>query len=390
MDCFRSQKLGVLGFFTGVSAALTGCAMFASSSPPPVAVAQSDVQIRADQGDQSPIEPGPSGTQFRGRSPEASTQPFDTRLLSNLTQHTFTASGEDFDPDIAPDGRLMVFASTRNAERPDIFLKSVDGLAITQITSDGGDDIQPRFSPDGKRIAFCSNRAGNWDIWVVNADGMNLMQITSDRADEVAPDWSPDGTRIAFTVWGRQSRQWEIWTVSLAEPGVRRFLAYGMFPTWSPDGKRLAFQRARRRDSRWFSIWTVEIVGNEVRHPTEIAYSDEAACIAPQWAPDGKTLVYCQARPAATGATGSFELWAVAADTGARLKLTDGAYGALNPAWSSDGRIYFVSAQGGSENIWSMATEPEGFAAALGTAATAPRSSGAAAVGPPAGAAGEQ
>jgi Tol biopolymer transport system component len=48
-------------------------------------------------------------------------------------------------------------------------------------------------------------------------------------------------------------------------------------------------------------------------------------------------------------------------ETGMRLKITDGAAGAFNPTWSDSGRIYFVSARTGVENIWSLSTDLESY-----------------------------
>jgi TolB protein len=313
---------------------------------------------------QAPAAASPDEVSMFGDHPGAEGVRYENRLLTNMTRHTFSAAGRDFDPDLHPDGQTLAFASTRNSERPDLFLKHVDGFAITQLTADPADDIQPRFSPDGEKVVFCSNRTGNWDIWVVNCDGTGLTQLTHDRADEVAPCWSPDGMRVAFTAWGRRSHQWEIWVLTLDRPGIRRFLCYGMFPDWSPDGQRITFQRARQRGTRWFSVWAVELVGEEARHPTELAYSDSAACIAPRWSPDGKTIVYCTVRQTAAARRNAEDIaadvWLVDAQTGRRLQLTDGAVSAFNPTWSRTDRIFFVSAQSGIENIWSLRTDIEG------------------------------
>jgi Tol biopolymer transport system component len=131
-----------------------------------------------------------------------------------------------------------------------------------------------------------------------------------------------------------------------------------MFPDWSPDGQRIAFQRARQRGTRWFSVWAIDLVGDEARHPTELAYSDTSACIAPRWSPDGTTIVYCAVRQTAQPKDDTIDLpadvWLVDARAGTRLKLTDGAAGAFNPTWANSGRIYFVSARSGVENIWSL------------------------------------
>lgn len=306
-----------------------------------------------------------------GLQPSGLTGPFntpDTRSVTNYTQHTFSAVGRDFDPELSPDGQFIAFASTHNSEHPDIYVKSVEGYTMTQITSDPADDIQPRLSPNGDRITFASNRGGTWDIWMVNADGTGLTQLTQTGADEVAPCWSPDGRRVAYTVWGRQSRQWEIWLLDVGKPGVRKFLTFGMFPAFSPDGSRLAFQRARQRGTRWFSVWTVNLEGDEARHPTEIASSPVDACITPTWAPDGSALAFAAVRragvaePTGQPAIGeaTADIWVVDVVSGDRRQMTAGSASAYTPNWSPDGRIYFVSAQAGVENIWSLAAQEPG------------------------------
>jgi len=292
--------------------------------------------------------------------PSVVDQRFENRVLTNKAQHTFTARGRDFDPDLHPDGSTLLFASTRNSTRPDIFLKRTEGYAITQLTSDPADDIQPRFSPDGENVVFSSNRSGNWDIWMIRADGTGLVQLTSGPNDEIAPCFSPDGMYIAYTSWGGRSAQWEIWTLSIGNPGMRTFLAYGLFPDWSPVGARIAFQRARQRGSRWFSVWSVELVDGDARRPTEIAHSDLSACVAPRFSPDGRAIVYC-ALTSATAPDGrqavvAADVWTVDLKTGLRLKQTDGAAIAFNPVWGSNGRIYYVASRGDAENIWSLAS----------------------------------
>lgn len=334
--------------------ALVGCQSAPRQNPKPVA--------EAPPPPPPPASPAtPRGVTFFGDEPDVEQVPFETRLVTNLSRHSFTTEGLDFDPDIRVQENLLVYASTRNSVHPDVFMKDVDGATLVQLTSDPADDIQPRFSPDGQQVAFCSNRGGNWDIWVINRDGSGLMQLTHDHADEISPCWSPDGTQIAYTLWGHQSQQWEIWTLSAEQPGTRRFLAYGMFPSWSPGGERIAFQRARQRGSRLFSVWTIQLVDSEAKHPTEIAYSDHYACIAPRWSPDGSMLVYCavpETRPESDsqGLPVVADLWIADLQTGVKMKLTDGGTAAFNPVWSESGRIFFVSPRSGTENIWSLTT----------------------------------
>ena len=357
-----TRRLLVIASLVVVTAG--GCAS-APRSAPIAPVAEND----AEPSDAASMT-APRGVTFFGDRPDGERVPVENRLLTNMTQHTFASVGRDFDPDVNGDGTTLVFASTRNSEHADIFYKKADGYAITQLVSDPADDIQPRFSPAGDEVVFCSNRSGNWDIWKIKLDGTELMQLTDDRADDVAPCWSPDGKQIAFTVWGKRSRQWEIWVMSPQAPGLRRFLAYGMFPDWSPDGKRIAFQRARQRGTRWFSVWTVELVDDEARHPTEISYTDDAACVGPRFSPDGAALTYCTIADTGVGTAQRdphgvmADLWIVDLASGLRIKLTDGAATSFNPTWAPTGRIFFVSARSDVENIWSLDSRVGGPASA--------------------------
>lgn len=346
---------------------LAGCQ---SGAPTPPRIAACDPTATGPT--QASVGPRgvPGGLSLFGDYPDNEAVPIENRFVSNLKQHTFTTQGLDFDPDVYDADDLLVFASTRNSEHPDLFLKRIDGSALTQLTSDPADDIQPRFSPDGQRIVFCSNRGGNWDLWLVNRDGTGLVQLTHEPADEVAPCWSPDGAQLAYMSWGQRARQWEVWTLNVTLPGTRRFLAYGMFPAWSPDGQRLALQRARQRGSHLFSVWTVDLIDGEARQPTEVAHSDSAACIAPRWSPDGAMLVYCAvpegpaADATASATPRAADLWVVELSSGLRVKLTDGSSPAFNPIWAADGRIFFVSPRAGTENVWSLTSELQEYVTA--------------------------
>lgn len=345
------------------SAALVGCASRSSSqrAVAPAARSSDPAESNAPARDfvHGGAEPNADDDQVGavrlfGDRPESSAPPFEDRLLANLVRHTDTDDGADFDPDIDSTGKLLVYATTLHAQRPNICLKRVDGSAITELVSDPADDVQPRFSPDGHRIAFASNRSGNWDIWLVDIDGGRLTQLTNDESDDIAPCWSPDSQTVAFTSWNIRGRRWEICSVTLAQPQLRRFLTPGMFPDWSPDGRRLVFQRPRQRGKRLFGIWTVEIEGSDVRTPTEIVHSQEFACITPRWSPASDSIVFASVCDGDDSRYRMSALWLVSADGGYRVQLTDGSALAFNPAFGGDGRVYFVSDRAKAENIWSL------------------------------------
>jgi TolB protein len=279
-----------------------------------------------------------------------------------MRQHSFTAEGADFDVDVSPDGQRLVFSSTRHSLQPDLYLKAVDGVAVTQITSDPAADVQPCFSPDGKNVVFASNRSGNWDLWMVSADSGRATQITRSPWHEVHPSFSPDGRQIVYCMFNGRAEQWELWILQLDRPDSRRMIGVGLFPRWSPKGDSIVYQRARERGGRWFSIWRVDLENGEPRFPVELAASSEMALIQPTWSPDGEWVAYGTALPEERGTPASTtshptsrgDIWIIRADGTAPLQLTDGAGAHFGPCWSMDGRVYFTSLRNGSENIWSV------------------------------------
>jgi TolB protein len=283
---------------------------------------------------------------------------------ANLQQHTFVTEGYDADVAIDATGKWMAYASTRHNEQSEIYVQRVDGLSVTQLTNDQAADANPSFSPDGQRLAYASNRSGSWDLYVMDIDGRNRVQVTAGPTQDLHPTWSPDGTMLCYSSLGGRSDQWELWLVNV-ETMEKRMIGYGLFPSWSPDKKvnRIAFQRARQRGSRWFSLWTMDLVDGEARRVTEVAVSTNAAIVKPSWSPDGKSLAFSTiVEPAKTNGgkpLGQQDIWAIDSDGTNRRRLTDGAGSNLMPFWAVDNRVYFVSDRGGKECVWSIRVQAE-------------------------------
>lgn len=281
------------------------------------------------------------------------------RSTISLRQHSFTEVGADEDPDLDSTGKEIVFASTRHNVRPDLYIKSVDGVAVTQLTSDPGSDVQPAFDPSNRRVAFASDRAGTWDIWIVSVDGGQAVQVTQGLAEDVHPSWSPDGTKLVYCSLPPGSGQWELWIVDVGAGSSRKFIGYGLFPEWSPSGNTILYQRARERGGRWFGIWTLTLVDGEPRYPTELAWDPQVAFTLPTWSPDGTWIAFVAVRTRASSngsqvVTGPSDLWVMTADGRGRVRLTDGFAASTAPTYAPDGRIFFVSDRTGHKNIWSL------------------------------------
>ena len=102
----------------------------------------------------------------------------------------------------SPDGGKIAFSS--GVQFPDgewesnIYVIDADGSNVQRLTQHAGSNHQANWAPDGKQIVFDSTRNGNWEIFVMDADGSNVQRLTHNDKVDARPVWSPDGQRIVF------------------------------------------------------------------------------------------------------------------------------------------------------------------------------------------------
>jgi TolB protein len=371
-----TSVLTIGGILGAAGLALTGCATTNSNDPgADHAAAPFSLGLAGEVAPPAPAEHAEETSEapfdFYGQIMAAGTGPGAESWTGaeNLTQTTFAMEGSDFDPCVTPDGKRIIFASTQHTATANLYIKDVDGRAVTQLTSEPFDNVMPKISPDGQRIAFASNRAGSWDLYVMSIAGGRALQVTSEATAELHPTWSPDGRFLAFSRLGEMSGRWEVWVTDVQNSGVAQFLTYGLFPEWSPvagtglsGGDRILFQRSRERGDRSFGLWTIDYHNGQASAATEIASSPVAACINPSWSPDAQWITFSTVPSAADWAASgnarppSANLWMISSKGGGLVSLTSGGAVNLMPTWGSDHRVYFISDRSGSENIWHMNT----------------------------------
>ena len=94
------------------------------------------------------------------------------------------------DPAWAPNGQLLAFSWRRPEGNYDLYLMDAATHQIVELTRDAARNERPSWAPDGRHIVFESTRGGSRQIWVMLADGQQAHQLTSQGHNE-SPNWSP-------------------------------------------------------------------------------------------------------------------------------------------------------------------------------------------------------
>jgi hypothetical protein len=229
------------------------------------------------------------------------------RIGSTEARQLTSGNGYDYQPDWSPDGRAVVYASYRN-DAIELRLLDLASGSTRPLLSDGAVNVEPRWSPTGDRIAFVStSHEGRWHIFVARFRGAELdrpARITEDRASGLpryyygaydqylSPTWSPDGKELILVsnrehIWGSGG----FWRMSATPGAEARELRYEETtwkarPDWASDGKRVVY--SSYLGAQWHQLWIMTSDGGD---PFQLTY-ERGDATAPRWSRDGRHVAY--------------------------------------------------------------------------------------------------
>ena len=108
---------------------------------------------------------------------------------SNTQKIDVPDKGYLVDPAWSPNGQLIAFSWRRPSGNYDIYVMDIGSRHILEITRDSGRNERPSWAPDGRHLVFESTRTGTRQIWTMLADGSQPHQLTTSGHNE-SPNWS--------------------------------------------------------------------------------------------------------------------------------------------------------------------------------------------------------
>jgi TolB protein len=109
---------------------------------------------------------------------------------TNVSKIELPDMGYVIDPAWSPNGQLIAFSWRRPSGNYDIYVMDIVSHQLVELTKDEGRNERPSWAPDGRHLVFESTRTGTRQIWSMLADGSEPRQLTFTGENE-SPNWSP-------------------------------------------------------------------------------------------------------------------------------------------------------------------------------------------------------
>ena len=198
----------------------------------------------------------------------------------------------DRSPDLSPDGKMIAFFHTGDSPIwGDIWIIPSEGGQARQLTFDSGEGGWPSWAPDGRFIVYSSTRAGSLTLWRVPATGGTPAPLTTGAGEDTEADISADGDRLLYSTQRKSS------SLVLLDPAtgqekellsLRTPIFMGAF---SPSGNRIAFVRPTGNSAH------LHIISADGRDVRQVTRGEGEQNILPQWSSDEASLYFYRHRP---------------------------------------------------------------------------------------------
>jgi Tol biopolymer transport system component len=188
----------------------------------------------------------------------------------------------------------IVFVTSRDSEdrwsRPQLYLSDLTGGNAINLTNDAYSNGSPAISPDGRQLVFVSSRAGAPKLFVMSLDGGEARELVTSVGPIQSPHWS--GGHIAFEA-PANAPETAVWLVAdgdrpqrLTTPPSNQRDDGGL--AFIDHGRRIVFSRFDEQ-THDRDLYVVTVDGSKVSRITETPHVTETLPVASH---DGRLLAY--------------------------------------------------------------------------------------------------
>lgn len=206
----------------------------------------------------------------------------------------------DTHPVISPDGKWLVFASSRERSLDSTSLwiaPLAPDATATRLTTGTAIDSHPCWTRDGRAIVFASTRdGGDFDLYrlAIDASGHAVgeaEQLTNAAGHEITPSVAADGAIVYGSVTPLPGGKVESHIEERAPDGTIRRVTAGpadTSPALAPDDRALAFVRPKVHNGALDGeLYTMPRNAEIASQLVDLPLTDETG---PVWSPDGRYL----------------------------------------------------------------------------------------------------
>lgn len=210
-----------------------------------------------------------------------------------------------------PDGKLVYISRASGSQ--DIWLMNSDGTQQQQLTAaETRAEIYPAVSPNGRYIVFVSTRTGNSNIYRLEVSTGEQLQLTSGMGEEF-PTVSADGKWVIYTA--TNSSRFTLWKVPIDGGKPEQITDHlSQWPVVSPDGKYIACWYRQQPASPW-QVAIIPFGGGQPEKMMSLPPTADTS-IPVRWMPDGSGISYVDTR------NGVSNIWVLPIEGGEPRKIT--------------------------------------------------------------------
>jgi dipeptidyl aminopeptidase/acylaminoacyl peptidase len=259
-----------------------------------------------------------------------------------MTPEVLWSMGRVGEFEVSPDNKQVLFSITyfdldRNKSNRDLYVMTVDGKELKQVTQTPENEFNYVWQPGGKKISYTSTKDGSAQIWEMNPDGSGKHRVSNIEGGINGFRYSADMKKIAY-----------IADVKIDDP-ITKDLFEGLDKTSGRVINSMMFRHWDEWRDAYSHLFVADLNGDNISNavditkgqPFDIPNKPWGGIEQVSWHPDGKRIAYSNHKKTGRdyAVSTNTDIYIYNLETGQTENLSKGMMGYDNdPVFSPDGR----------------------------------------------------